>query len=174
MPYKVIDEQGKELLRQPRGMSFEVLGCRVQFNSRFEQEVINRKSRAWRTFGAMRALLENDKIKDKAKLSLFSMTVDKSYFWCAGPWNLMCKNVERARAIQLNFLRWIFYTDRRPNENIEDHVRSNRLYLRRLRQAGGAKWDEKYHGMRWACAGNAARFARFDTRRLTLRVLFFY
>ncbi len=80
--------------------------------------------------------------------------------------------MDKVRAIQLSFLPMMFFIEREQDEDVKDYMKraTGKIY-KRLKLAGGVKWDEKYHGMQWAWVGHVARFARFESKRWTLRVV---
>lgn len=66
--WEMILEDGGKVERRPRGVSFQVLGTRVTLNNRFTAEIASRTQKAWRTYSAVRELLDHPAVPAKAKV----------------------------------------------------------------------------------------------------------
>ena len=91
--------------RSERKTGFKVLGTLVSFDNGFDVEVENRLARAWRAFRASWELLGCTSIPLAKRSQVFRATVEASFFWCAGSWNLTREQLQRIRGQQTRMLR---------------------------------------------------------------------
>ena len=172
--YDLKSREGHVVRRKPRGEGFSVLGCIVQFNNRFEKELANRTTRAWRTWGSVREILECKKVRDMDKVKLMRTTLEKSFFWCSGSWNLTAKNVDTVNALMWSFLRRMFPVIRRDTEETEAYMkRSTKQIKDRYKAAGGELWRNLVHKFNWTWGGHMVRLLRRDADRVSSQVLLY-
>ena len=146
-----------------------MLGCQVQFNNRFEKELIARETKAWRAYVVIKETVETRAVLDKQRYALFRATVEKSFFWCSGSWNLTKDNLQMVRKLHLRLLRRMFWIRRGEEESTEQYMeRSTGLIYRRLRAVNGRKWDEEVHQ---ACYNWGGHVARLQANRLSRTLL---
>ena len=88
-----------------RKVGFKVLGTMVTFDNGFDVEVENRLARAWRAFRASWELMGCTGIPLAKRLQVFRATVEASFFWCTGSWNLTREQLQRIRGQQSRMLR---------------------------------------------------------------------
>ena len=169
---KITGGYGELLERKLRGDGFKTLGCQVQFNNRFEKELLAREVRAWRAYSVIKEVVECGAVLDKQRYALFRATVERSFFWCAGSWNLTQKNLQMVRALQLRFLRRMFYVKKKDEETTDEYMaRSTGDVIRRLRAVNGRKWDEEVHLACYGWSGFLARLCTKEPTRLTSKIL---
>mgnify|MGYP000450195683 CR=1 FL=1 len=87
--------KGTTTRRAGRKEGFKVLGTMIASGNIFDVDVENRLARATRTFWANWELLGCVSIPLAKRLHEFRATVEASFLWCAGSWNLTIEQLRR-------------------------------------------------------------------------------
>ena len=96
---------GEVVTRAEKKKGFKVLGTLLTFDNNFDVEIENRLARAWRALHANWELLGCTSIPLTRRLQVFRSTVEASFFWCAGSWNLTMEQISRIKGQQSRMLR---------------------------------------------------------------------
>ena len=163
-----------ELIRRPkRGVGFKVLGTLVTFVNNFDVEIENRLARAAATFHANWELLGCTSCPLAKRMQIFRATVESTFLWCAGSWNLRAEQLKRIKGAQSRLLRTMLRIERLDGEDMQDLIiRANHILKQRLHTTyiKHAWWDEMYVQLRLDWGGHVARLRELDPSRLTYRV----
>jgi hypothetical protein len=137
---------GKLVGRPKRGAGFKALGTMVAFDNNVDVEVGSRE-----LLGCASAPLAK-------RVQIFRATVEATFLWCAGSWNLRADQLKRIKGAQ-----------EEGEEMDELIIRSNRILKQRLHDSDikHAWWDEKYVQLRLDWGGHVARLRKLDPSRLT-------
>ena len=88
---------GKLISRPKRGEGFKVLGTMITFDNNFDVEIENRLARANATFYANWELLGCTSSPLAKRMQIFRATVESTFLWCAGSWNLRVEQLKRIK-----------------------------------------------------------------------------
>ena len=103
---------GEVVTRSEKKKGFKVLGTMLTF----DVDVENRLARAWRALHANWELLGCTSIPLATRLQVFRSTVEASFFWCAGSWNLTMEQISRIKGQQSRMLRSMLRIKRERGE----------------------------------------------------------
>ena len=163
-----------KLIRRPkRGEGFKVPGTIITFDNNFDVEIENRLARANATFYANWELLGCTSSPLAKRMQIFRATVEATFLWCAGSWNLRVEQLKRIKGAQSRLVRKMLRIKRQVGEDMEELIiRSNHTLKLRLRNKDikHAWWDERYVQLRLEWGGHVARLKKLDPTRLTYRV----
>jgi hypothetical protein len=161
---------GKLISRPKRGVGFKVLGTFVTFDNNFDVEIENRLARAAAAFQRNLGASRLHRLPLSKRMQIFRATVESTFLWCAGSWNLRAEQLKRIKGAQSRLLRKMLRIKRRYGEDMQDLIiRSNHNLKQRLRNSDikHAWWDERYVQLRLDWGGRVARLRKLDPSRLT-------
>ena len=145
----------------PRAMSHEglkILGAYITTDSRYTTEIENRMSRAWASFWADQYIFLNYNTSIARRRQCFEKVVSKSALWGCESWHLSREQLVRIEGVQLNMIRRIVRTRRRPAEGWLDWlVRSNGVARDWMQRSSVRSWDVQHLERVWHWAGHVAR-----------------
>ena len=141
-----------KLIRRPkRGEGVKVPGTIITFDNNFDVEIENRLAMANATFYANWELLGCTSSPLAKRIQIFRATVEATFLWCAGSWNLRVEQLKRIKGAQSRLVRKMLRIKRQVGEDMEELIiRSNHTPKLRLRNKDikHAWWDERYVQLR--------------------------
>ena len=149
------------------------LGRLFSFEQTHDQELQNRKNKAWAKFAVFRSEL-TDKFYDLEKrVQLFQATVQPTLLYGCTCWTMTRERESQIRTLQRNMMRIIVGTKRRCGIDgdeswVEYRVRATRAAEDAMAKFGQPDWVEEVHRRRFQWAG---RTARLEDNRWTREVL---
>ena len=159
--------------RRGRQTGFKALGCVITFNNRFNEELVNRENRFWRSFYAYKHVFFNKLISTRKRMDMLSNLAKASLFCYASSWNLTTTNLSRLRAIQDKALRRILNFPRKQDENAGAYMERVRHVIKDLKQRYEfMDFPDIYHGMYFEWAGHLARIPQYDATRIATQVTY--
>ncbi len=145
----------------------------LTFDNNLDVEIDHRRARARVAFNANWDMVGWASASLAKRVQIFRESVEASFLWYAGSWNLRVEQVKRIKGAQSRMMRRMLRIKRWDGEEMDELITlSNSILKHRLRDTNikHSWWDEKHVELRLDWGGHVARLRKHDPSRLTYRV----